>query len=492
MKRNKILIVSLLLLGSVAAVQSCNDEFIDVKPSESMTINDFEKFNNNEGASYFVNSIYAKFLDWDMSTFAWIGVTSIISDDADKGSTTGDNGSDKNLLDALNITSTTPSFKELFTSNYQGINRANQALKYIPQLDKADPALRKRLIGEAKFLRAFMYFTLVRSFGGVPLVDRVPILGNAEDKKMQLARASKEEIYAFIEKDLKDAIEALPGKASYGGIDVGRASVGAAHALLAKVYLYQKKWQLAAEQCDLVTGYSLTPNFIDIYKVSGENNAESIFEIQGSGSDAGRGIKQYSQVQGVRGSGGWGWGFATPTQSLYDAYTAEGDTERRDATIIHRDMTLYDGRYIPKTVENKYYNYKAYSSAFYDKENTDTNIRYLRYAEVLLIKAEALNELGQTAAAIPLLNKVRERAKINPTTAVSQADVRTAIWKERRLELAFEHDRWFDLVRTGQAQAAMAADGGKVFQVGKHEVFPLPFEFIMEAGGLSQQNPGYN
>lgn len=491
MKKNKILLISLMLLGSVAAVQSCSDDFIDVSPSESMTINDLEKFNNNNGATYFVNSIYAKFLDWNMSTFAWIGVTSIISDDADKGSTAGDNGSDKDILDALNITATTPSFKELFASNYQGINRCNEALKYIPQLDKASPELRKRLLGEAKFLRAFMYFTLVRSFGGVPLIDRVPVLGNEDDKKMQLTRVSKDEIYAFIEKDLKDAIEALPPKSAYGSTDVGRASVGAAHALLAKVYLYQKKWQLAVEQCNLVTGYSLTPNFIDIYKVSGENNAESIFEIQGSGSDAGRAIQQYSKVQGARGSGGWGWGFATPTQGLYDAYTAEGDSIRRDATIIHRDMTLYDGRKVPATVENKYYNYKAYSSAFYDKDATDTNIRYLRYAEVLLIKAEALNELGQTSDAIPLLNEVRKRANIAPTAATSQADVRVAIWKERRLELAFEHDRWFDLVRTGQAEAAMAADGGKKFIVGKHELFPLPQDFIMEAGGLSQQNPGY-
>ncbi len=115
----------------------------------------------------------------------------------------------------------------------------------------------------------------------------------------------------------------------------------------------------------------------------------------------------------------------------------------------------------------------------------------MRYAEILLIKAEAMNELGQTSAAVPFLNQVRQRAKVPATTATSQADVRTAIWKERRLELAFEHDRWFDLVRTGQAEAAMAADGGKVFKVGKHELFPLPQDFIMEAGGLSQQNPGY-
>ncbi|UZT98880.1 RagB/SusD family nutrient uptake outer membrane protein [Chryseobacterium fluminis] len=487
MNKKYIIAAAFLILGAVN--QSCSDEFIDVSPTEAIPESNLDIYNTNDGATSFVTAIYAKFLDWNMSTFAWIGVTSIVSDDADKGSSPGDSGSDKDILDALNFTPSTPSFKELFASNYQGINRVNQALKYIPQLDKADPELRKRLIGEAKFLRAFMYFTLVKSFGGVPLVDHVPVSGNEADRVMTLTRKSKEEIYAFIEQDLKDAIEALPNKSVYTGNNVGRASLGAAHALLAKVYLYQKKWQLAVDECNLVTGYSLTPNFQDIYKVSGENNAESIFEINGSGDTAGRAIQQYSQVQGARGTTGWGWGFATPTQGLYDAYSAT-DT-RRDATIIHRSMTLYDGYFVGPNVENKFYNYKAYSSNYRDQASTDVNIRYLRYAEILLIKAEAMNELGQTSAAIPFLNQVRNRAGIGDTPGVSQADVRADIWKQRRLELAFEHDRWFDLVRTGQAAAAMAADGGKVFKVGTHELFPLPQDFIMEAGGLSAQNPGY-
>ncbi|WP_370897731.1 RagB/SusD family nutrient uptake outer membrane protein [Chryseobacterium gossypii] len=488
MNKKYIIAAAILILGAIN--QSCSDDFIDVSPTEAIPESAIEIYNNNEGANSFVTAIYAKFLDWNMSTFAWIGVTSIVSDDADKGSSPGDTGSDKDILDALNFTPSTPSFKELFAANYQGINRCNQALKYIPQLDKADPELRERLIGEAKFLRAFMYFTLVRSFGGVPLVDHVPVSGVEEDRIMTLTRKSKEEIYAFIEQDLRDAIEVLPDRSTYTGNNVGRASVGAAHALLAKVYLYQKKWQLAVDECNKVTGYSLTPNFQDIYKVSGENNAESIFEINGSGGTAGRAIQQYSQVQGARGTTGWGWGFATPTQGLYDAYTAEGDTERRDATIIHRDMTLYDGYHVGPNVENKFYNYKAYSSNYRDQASTDVNIRYLRYAEILLIKAEALNELGQTSAAIPLLNQVRQRAGIADTNASTQSALRTAIWKERRLELAFEHDRWFDLIRTGQAQAAMAADG-KNFVAGKHELFPLPQDFISEAGGLSAQNPGY-
>ncbi len=162
---------------------------------------------------------------------------------------------------------------------------------------------------------------------------------------------------------------------------------------------------------------------------------------------------------------------------------------RRAATIIFRGSVLYDGTPVPESVANARYNYKAYSSEFYNQEFTDTNLRYLRYAEVILMKAEALNELGQTPLAIPLINQIRKRAGLGDTPFTSQDDIRKAIYKERRLELAFEHDRWFDIVRTGQAKDAMAADG-KIFIVGKHELWPLPTSFMREADGLSQQNPG--
>jgi len=486
--KKKIILISAISL--FITLGSCSDDFIDVPTTEAIDAQDVELFNNNEGAESFVNSIYAKYLDWNISSFSWIGASSITSDDADKGSSPGDTGGDKDLMDALNFTPTSGTFSDLWNGNYQAINRCNQALKFLPLLDKADQSLRDRLTGEAKFMRAFTYFTLVRCFGGVPIVDHVPDGGSDADNAMLLTRKTKEEVYAFIEQDLQDAIAALPDKSVYTGKDVGRASKGAAYALLAKVCLYQKKWQQVVDNCNMVTGYSLTPNFADIYKVSGENNQESIFEIQGLGGQGKPGIQQYSQTQGARGAGGWGWGFNTPSQSLVDAYNAEGDTVRRDATIIFRGSTLYDGREVPNTVENPYYNYKAYSSNFSGDDDSDANIRYLRYAEVLLMKAEAMNELGQTGAAIPFLNQVRNRANIGNTSASSQSAVRVAIWKERRLELAFEHDRWFDLIRTGQAESAMAANG-KTFVVGKNEVFPVPQSFIVEAKGLSQQNPLY-
>jgi hypothetical protein len=477
-----------LFVVSAYFVSGCSNDNLDVDQTESISTKDIELFNNDEGAATFVTAIYGKFLDWNMTSFSWIGLSSIASDDADKGSSPGDTGSDKDLMDALTYNASTPSTSEIFAANYEGINRCNQALNIVPQLDKAAPVLRARLLAEAKFLRAFMYFTLVKTYGGVPIVDHLPNPSSDEDRIMQLTRKTRAEVYAFIESDLTDAIAALPNKAEYAAAEKGRASKGAAYALLAKVNLYQKNWQKVVDNCNLVTGYSIVSNYASMFRLEGENDAESIFEIQGTGSVPIKGIQGYSNTQGARGNGGWGWGFNTPSQSLVNAYET-GDV-RKNATIIFAGTTLYDGRVVPTTVENPRYNYKAYSSAYTDGWETDTNIKYLRYAEVVLMKAEALNELNQTTAAIPLLNQIRTRAGLGSTTAVSQADVRIAIWKERRVEMAFEHDRFFDLVRTGQAFDAFAIDG-KTFVVGKHELFPLPQAFIDQASGLSAQNPGY-
>jgi len=483
----KRLYISIFVLSGLF-VSGCSDDFLDVNPTESIPA-DVELVNNDAGAKSFVTAIYNHFLGWEMSSFGWNAVSSIISDDADKGSDPGDAGGDKDIIDALTYNASTASFQSTWNANYAGINRCNQALEIFPKLDKVTAALKVRLEGEAKFFRAFMYFTLVKGYGGVPIVDHVPLPVSEDDRLMQLTRKSPAEVYAFIEKDLNDAITNLPEKSAYGAEDRTRVSKGSAYALLAKVSLYQKKWQQVIDNCDKVTGYSLVDDYSSLFKKEGEFGPESIFEIDGIGgtSSPGFGIGNYSVSQAPRGAGGWGWGFNTPTEGLANAYEA-GDV-RRAATIIFRGSVLYDGREIPQSVANPRYNYKAYSSDFYNQEFTDTNLRYLRYAEVILMKAEALNELGQTDAAIPLLNQIRLRAKVGETSAVSQGDVRIAIWKERRLEFAFEHDRWFDLVRTGQAKAAMAADG-KTFVEGKHELWPLPTSFIREAAGLSQQNPG--
>lgn len=480
--------LSLFAIMLLIFANSCKNDFLEVQPTEAVSTADLSLYNNDEGAKTFVTAIYSKLLNWNESSFSWMGMASVTADEADKGSDPGDTGTDKDQMDALTFNATSLSVREVFEANYQGINRANQALSILPQLNQASPSLVARLIGEAKFLRALYYFNLVRCYGGVPIVDHVPNPSSEDDKIMQLQRKTKEEVYAFIEKDLSDAITALPTKFSYTGTDVGRASKGAALALMMKVNLYQKKWQKVVDYGNQISGYSLTPNYADIFKISGENNQESIFEIQAEGGTPSKGIEGYSVSQGARGAGGWGWGFNTPSQTLVNAYEA-GDL-RKNATIIFAGTTLYDGRVVPLTVSNPRYNYKCYSSAYSDAWESDQNMRILRYADVLLMMAEAQNELGQTSSAILLVDQIRARAGLLSTNATSQSAVRIAIYKERRFEFAMEYDRWFDIIRTGQAQSAMAADG-KTFVVGKHELFPLPQTFLNQAGSFSTQNPGY-
>lgn len=213
---------------SLLMTYSCSDEFLDVPLTENISTSDLTLYNNDEGAKSFVTAIYNKFTDWNMSSFSWVGMTSIASDDADKGSSPGDTGTDKDLMDALTYNASSLSVREVFEGQYDGINRCNQALYYIPQLDKASPALRDRLQAEAKFLRAFMYFNLVRLYGGVPIVDHVPNPSLQEDVTMQLTKKSVAEVYAFIKSDLEVAIASLPNKSAYSSSDMGRATREAA------------------------------------------------------------------------------------------------------------------------------------------------------------------------------------------------------------------------------------------------------------------------
>jgi len=481
MKKNiNILIASILLF----AMQSCNDNaFLNVQPSIETPS---QALSNPTAATELVNAVYNKLTDWDESSFSWMGVASITSDDADKGSDPGDTGGDKDLMDALTFTSTSLSFNEVWQANYQGIARANQALKFLPQLD-IDATLKSRLQGESKFLRALFYFRLVRMFGGVPLIKSVPDIQNQDDIKAANTRASKQECYDFIMADLTYAADNLP--TSYDADNLGRATKGAALTLLAKVNMYQGNWQ---QVYDLTTqvmgmGYSLTPNYADIWKEIGENNSESIFEIQARGETPNKGVQGYFVTQGARGAGGWGWGFNTPSQNLVDAYEA-GDT-RKDATIIFRGETLWDGLLVPNTVSNPRYNKKAYVSKTKetfngDDWNSNKNVRLLRYADVLLMNAEAALHVGGDAATP--LNMVRHRAGLGDAPVVDEM----AIWKERRVEFAMEYDRYFDLVREGRAGQIMRA-AGKNFVDGKNELFPIPQAQIDLSGGLLIQNPGY-
>jgi hypothetical protein len=324
MKINKLYIAILLSAG--IALQGCKDNnFLDVPSRERVEADDSETPYTPE---QFVNGIYGMFTEWDYS-FSFLGITEIISDNADKGSSSTDAGGDKLLLDNLTYTSTAGSFQALWVRWYKSIGRASQAIEFIEKAGLTDAAYKNRLIGEARFLRALNYFYLVRGWGDVPIQDRDLI-----------KREPAAEVYAYIEADLQFAIDNLPVKSAYAAKDLGRATKGAAQGLLSKVYLYQSKWQQAADMAKAVInsgGYSLETDYAKIWRLEGENGPESLFEWQARGSSIAHGIQQYSQVQAPRGGAvNLGWGFNIPSQNLLDAFNAEKDNIRRDATIIFR------------------------------------------------------------------------------------------------------------------------------------------------------------
>lgn len=471
---NTIIKLGLYSLFLGLLVTSC-DEFVEeVEVVDPVAAESGEDFTPED----FVTGIYGMHTDFAYA-FSYLGITEIISDNADKGSAPTDTGADKNLLDGLTYTTSSPSIEAMWTQWFKTIGRATQSIAFTQDFPNINENLRTRLIGEAKFLRALNYFWLVRSFGAVPIqsVDLV-------------ARAPVEEVYAYIEQDLMDAIDVLPEKYS-SSQDLGRATKGAAQGLLSKVFLYQEKWQQAADMANNVISsgqYGLLPDYAVIWRAEGENTIESLFEIQARGEIPAHGVQQYSATQGARGPGGWGWGFNTPSADLESAFNSAGDSIRRDATIIFAGETLYDGREVNPGAENPRYNMKAYSSAYTEQGDSDKNIRVLRYAEIKLILAEALNELGQSAAALDPLNEVRNRVNLNNVTTTDQSALRNAIYLERRLELAMEHDRWFDLLRQGRAQQVMTALGLPFEE--KNNLFPIPNNQLIQTPEMTQ-NPGW-
>jgi hypothetical protein len=480
----KKIYIGILSIALIFFASGCSG-FLDVDSQERVEEGDKEDVYTPE---MFVNGVYGMFTDWDYA-FSFLAITEMISDNADKGSSPSDPGGDKQLFDNLTFTSGAGSIDAMWIRWYKTIGRATKAIEFAESYGLEDATYKNRLIGEAKFLRAVSYFYLVRGWGDVSIQE-----------KDVLTRAPKAEVYAHIEQDLKDAMAALPDKYT-DSKDLGRATKGAAQGLLSKVYLYQEKWQDAYDNASAVIsntnyGYALI-DYSLIWRLEGENSSESLFEIQATGTSPAHGIQQYSETQGARGGTGWGWGFNTPTQDLLDAFNAEtsaqpgvtGDVIRRDATILFNNSTLYDG-YEVKNCENPMYNMKAYSSANKGAGDGDKNLRYLRLGEIYLIKAEAANELGKTTEALAALNDIRDRVKLKEVTTTNKDELRQAIWHERRLELAFEHDRWFDLVRTGQAESVMKAHG-KPFVKGKHELFPISNIQLLNTPSLGQ-NPGWS
>ena len=385
----------------------------------------------------------------------------------------------------------------LYRSRYQAINLNNQLITNLPDISMNDN-LRKTIEGEAKFLRALHYFELVRFFGGVPLVLS-PISSGAGN-----VRAPVEEVYTQIETDLQYAIDHLP--ATWPESEAGRATRWAAMSLKAKIHMYQEEWtEVLSLTNDVInsSGHDLydedgLDSYYELFRVRNENNIESIFEIQSNtfegNPDNINGGRQYGQVIGIEGGGFGGWANVVPTDELANAFDAAGDSIRKKATILYAGEVTPDGDTVTlnpdqvPTVSPARYCGKAYVPKSVNPTNpylavSQQNIRLIRFAEVLLMNAEAALETGSGDAATPL-NRVRARVGLQPISSPTLEDIYT----ERRLELATEFNRFFDLIRTGEAPEVLGSLG---FQAGKHELFPIPLQEIELTNGLLEQNPGW-
>jgi len=478
------------LLATIIVFQGCKKSFLDVNPAGKVAASQF--WQTQADATAAVGAMYANLHEWTNIAFAPIAVESMGSDDVEKGSSPTD-ASFMNDFHNFSANSGEGQISDFWGGEYKTINFANQVLDNVPAINM-DASLKARYLAEAKFIRAYAYFRLVRAFGGVPLRLHVP--KNASE--YNIPRSTKAQVWTAIETDLTDAAAILPQ--SYGTADIGRATKGAALALHAKAAMYQQKWSDVLNYTNQVMalGYSLFPNYEQLFRTNNKNNSESIFEIQNMliPNNSAASSSQYSQVQGVRGSTGGGWGFNVPSADLAAAYEA-GDP-RRDATIIFRGETTPEGDVIPASGDNPMYNQKSYVpfslyvSGFNEGCQQDKIV--IRYAEVLLMNAEANNELGNNAAALASLEMVRARARagnnaiLPAVTTTDQTTLRNAIWFERRVEFAMEFDRYFDVIRQGRGTAIFGSRGWKA---GKNEVWPIPQNEIDLSVGVLTQNPGY-
>lgn len=492
-----------LMTAVLTGITSCSN-YLDVKPQGQ--IDQEASALDPATAQKLVIGVYNTMWEGNMHGFSFVQMTNIASDDADKGSSVGDDLPNSGALDNLTMDASVNTLNAIWSTFYLGVARANQALSTL-EGSNLEETLKNQLMGEVRFLRAYFYFDLVRFFGGVPKIDRVITPQEAGSATFQ-TKASKEEIYAFITEDLEYALANLATKGQANSA-AGRASKGAAAGMLAKVMLYRQNWQRAFSLSDSIItqkvgAYGLLDNYFNIWRETGANSQESLFEVQtGINSACEAAIANYAECQAPRAGGkfGWadlGWGFGTPSQSLLDEYE-DGDL-RESATIMFINPNgtfLWDGLRIPgrDSVENARYNYKSYHSQSAEancgnRGRLPKNLRILRYGEVLLIHAEAALALNNPNAAIADINALHPRAGLGPVGSVT----RETIWHERRVELGMEHDRFFDLIRQdelepGRAAAAFTAHG-KTFAE-KNKVFPIPQRQIDLGGGNLVQNDGY-
>ena len=434
------------------------------------------------------------------------------SEDAEKGSTLSDGAATGKMYDDFEYLPSNGMIKSYWGANYTLIHKVNDLLAEMEENENLTDG-DKINMAEAKFMRAFCYFNLVRAFGEVPLID-FKINDAAE---ANIPKSPVSEIYKLIDDDLKDAETYLP--TTWQSMYVGRLTWGAARAFHARTYMMRNDWgnmRTAAEDVINSKLYNLNTPYDKIFREDGENCSESVFELQCTSTESMPGSNtigsQFASVQGVRGAGEWnlGWGQHTPTQELADAFE-EGDP-RKDETLLYFVRNGEDPDLIPankpwgeKPVSNadviaKYFNKKAYTDPSlrtkYTKGGYWVNIRLIRYADVVLMASEAACELNDLPAARNYLEMVRARARGNnadilpEVTTDDKNELRDAIRHERRVELGMEFDRFYDLVRWGIAKEVLHAAGKTGYQ-DRHALLPIPQDEIDKSNGVLVQNPNY-
>lgn len=488
---NKTLITGLFTL--TAFLWSCSDDFVKVSPEYSI---DSENFFNSPDDYYL--ALVATY-DLLQATYPNVILGEIASDNTLCGGESPTDVIGWQQVDDMIHTPTNSNLKDIWDWMFAGVQRANYFMEF---QDKIEFDGKELMIAEVRFLRAYYYFELVKWFGPVPLkIDERFKLGD----ETSIPRSPVADVYAQIEADLQFAASVLP----VTQVQIGRVTKGAAQSLLGKAYLYQDKFAEAADVLEQVIQsgvYSLATNYNDMWEMEGENGPESVFEVQYTDVEgAGFDCLQCSEgnvavgFSGVRGYEGPlftpGFSFNVPVQKAVDAFepgdlrlgvtildiVAWADTMGASYTTGNEHTGYFNRKYLPR---------KRSENAQNDLNLTNpNNYRAIRYADVLLMAAEALNRGGlDDNKAQDYLNQVRARAFGNNNHEVNAtgAALTDAIWHERHVELMGEGHRFFDLVRTGKA--AEEIDG---FVAGKHEVFPIPIEEINFSSGNWQQNPGY-
>ena len=477
--KNKI-IAMLLMIGTLS---SCRD-FLELNPEHLINNNsfyqdqnDFERallgaYSSIRGLYSGSASIYATELTTDNTEIHWSSPSV-----------------DEMQFDQNTLTSTNATVRGIWNTCLYTVSKCNTILNRIERVSM-DQAAKDKIIGETKFLRAFSYFYLVRLFGRVPLTDQEftsPGQINATDLSLKPAS----DVYQVILNDLTSAESLLPRALNP---DKTKASQATVKTLIGKVHLTMRNYDQAAAKLKEVIDmnqYSLVTNYGSLFSAGNNNRAESILEIQFvRGMNLGN---NYSALftpaitsMAIFPSNLQGSGRITPTLDLYNAYEA-GDA--RKAVSVRDSVPLINGGRTYARHGLKFVDWTAIALS-------DGSVTYtvLRYADVLLMYAEALNELGQTTAALPYLNQVRSRAALPALTGLNQADLRLALERERRVEFLFEGHRWFDLVRTGRARTVLNAHYASQrlnFSVEEYELlFPIPLAEI-ELNPALVQNPGY-